>query len=60
MAASAILKMVEDAFYNRVFIIDAIVSNNDSTMRAFGESPRSEERRVGGVINKYLGNAEST
>ena len=34
MEASAILKMVEDAYYNRFFIIDVIVSNNDSTMRA--------------------------
>ena len=30
MEASAILKMLEDAFYNRFFIIDVIVSNNDS------------------------------
>ena len=32
MEASAILKMVEDAFYNNFFIIDIIVSNDDSTM----------------------------
>ena len=30
----AILKMVEDAFYNRFFIVDVIVSNDDSTMLA--------------------------
>ena len=34
MEASTILKMVEDAFYNRFFIVDVIVSNNDSTMWA--------------------------
>ena len=34
MEASAILKMVEDALYNRLFIIDVIVSDDDSTMRA--------------------------
>ena len=33
MEASAILKMVEDAFYNRFFIIDVIVSEDDSTIR---------------------------
>ena len=32
MDSSAILKMVEDAFYNQFFIIDVIVSNDDSTM----------------------------
>ena len=31
---SAILKMVEDAFYNHFFIINVIVSKNDSTIRA--------------------------
>ena len=34
MQASAILKMLEDAYYNRFFIIDVIVSDDDSTMRA--------------------------
>ena len=34
MEASAILKMVQDAFYNRFSIIDIIVRDNDSTMRA--------------------------
>ena len=33
MEASAIMKMVDDEFYNSFFIIDIIVSNNDSTMR---------------------------
>ena len=39
MEASAIMKMVEDAFYNRFFIIDAIVSDNDSTIRAVIKHP---------------------
>ena len=39
MEASAILKMVEDAFYNRLFTIDVIVSNNDSMMRAVLKHP---------------------
>ena len=39
MEASAILKMVEDAFYNLFFIIDVIVSNNDSTIRAVLNDP---------------------
>ena len=34
MEASAITKMVEDAFYNHFFIIDAIISDDDSTIRA--------------------------
>ena len=39
MEASYILKMVEDAFYNRLFIIDGIVSDDDSTMRAVLKHP---------------------
>ena len=39
MEASAILKMVEDAFYNRFFIIDVIVSHNDRTMVAVIKHP---------------------
>ena len=39
MEDSEILKMVEDAFYNRLFIIDVIVSNYDSTMRAVLNHP---------------------
>ena len=39
MEASAILKMVEDAYYNRFFIIDVIVSDDDSTMRAVLKHP---------------------
>ena len=32
MKASAILIIVEDAFYNKAFTIDAIVGDDDSTM----------------------------
>ena len=32
MEASAILKIVEDSFYNHFFIIDFVISNDDSTM----------------------------
>ena len=39
MEASAILKMVEDAYYNRFFIMYVIVSDNDSTMRAVLNHP---------------------
>ena len=39
MEASATLKMVEDPFYNRFFILDVIVRNNDSTMRAVLKHP---------------------
>ena len=44
MEASAILKMVDDVFYNRFFIIDATVSNNDNTMRAVLEHPSKSVR----------------
>ena len=33
MEASDILKMVDDAYYNHFFVIGAIVSYNDSTVR---------------------------
>ena len=39
MEASDILKMVEDALYNLFFIIYAIVSDNDSTIRAVLKHP---------------------
>ena len=39
MEASANLKMVEDAYYNHFFIIDVIVSDDDSTMRAVLKHP---------------------
>ena len=44
MEASAILKMVEDAFLNRFFVIDIIVSDNDSTMRAVIKHPSKGAR----------------
>ena len=39
MEASAILKMVEDAYYYCFFIIDVIVSDDNSTMRAVLKHP---------------------
>ena len=39
MEASAILKMVEDAYYNRFFIIDVIVSNDYSIVQAVLKHP---------------------
>ena len=39
MEAYAIFKMVEDAFYNRSFIVDVIVSDSNSTMRAVIKHP---------------------
>ena len=39
MEDSAILKIVEDAFYNKSFIVDVIVSDDVSTMRAALKHP---------------------
>ena len=39
MEASAILKMVEDALFNHFLIIDVIVSDDDSIMRAVLKHP---------------------
>ena len=39
MKAFAILKMVEDAFYNRFFVVYVMVSDDDSTMRAVLKRP---------------------
>ena len=39
MEAAAILEMVEDSYYNRFFIIDVIVSDDDSTMRSVLKHP---------------------
>ena len=39
MEDSAILKMVEDAYYNSFFIIDVIVRDDNSTMRAVLKHP---------------------
>ena len=47
MDADAILKIVEDAFHHRRFIIDVIVSNNDSTMQTvFNNSTRGDRVQV--------------
>ena len=54
MEASAILKMVEDPFYNNFFIIDVTVSDNDSTMRSVIEHPSKGSR--GQVIKSSKGN----
>ena len=48
MEASAILKMIEDAFYNRSFIVDIIVSDDDSKMRDVLKFP------LIGVRGKFL------
>ena len=39
MEAGEIMKMVEDVFRNRYFIIDVFVSNDDSTIRAVLNNP---------------------
>ena len=39
MEASTILKMVDDAFYKRSFIVDVIFSDDDSTMQAVLKNP---------------------
>ena len=49
MEASDILKMVEDAFYNRFFIVDVIVNDDDSTMQAVLKYPSIGVR--GKVLN---------
>ena len=38
------MKMVEDALYNRFFIIDFIISNYGSTMQAFLKHPSKDVR----------------
>ena len=56
MEASAILNMVEDALYNRFFIIDVIASDNDSKMRAVLNHPSIG---VGGqVLKTYKGKVD--
>ena len=39
MEDSTILKMIEDALYNRFFIIGVIVSDDDSTIRSVLKHP---------------------
>ena len=51
MEDSVILKIVEDALYNRFFIIDVIISDGDRTMRAvlkhpFKSLPRSSSEVI--------------
>ena len=53
MEASAILKMVEDDFLNRFFVIDIIVSDDDSTMQAVLKHPSKGAR--GQVLKKSNG-----
>ena len=51
MEDSAIMKMVEDALYNRFFIIYFIVSDDDSTMRAVLKHPSKGAR--GQVLRSF-------
>ena len=51
MEASAILKMVKYAYHNHFFIIDVIVRNNESTMRALLNYPFKGAR--GQVMKSY-------
>ena len=39
MEAAAIMTMVEDALHDSCFIIDVVVSNDDSTMRSVINNP---------------------
>ena len=57
MEASAILKMVEDAFYNRFFIIDVIVSDDYRTMRAVLKHPSKGAR--GQFLNSPKGKLDT-
>ena len=51
MESSTILKMVEDTFYNRFFVVDVIVSDNNSTIKAVITHPLIGVR--GQVVNTY-------
>ena len=53
MEASAILKIVEDVFYSRFFIVDVIVTDRDSTMRDVLNHPLIGVR--GQVLKKSKG-----
>ena len=53
MGDSAILKMVEDAFYNHFCIIDVIVSDDDSTMQYLLNHPSKVAR--GQVLKSLKG-----
>ena len=54
MEDSAILNMVEDVFYNRFFIIDIIVSDDDSMIRAVLKHPSKGAQ--GQVLKSSKGN----
>ena len=56
MEASAIMKMVKDTFYNCLFIIDVIFSNDYSTMRAVLKHPYKGAR--GQVLKSFKGNID--
>ena len=51
MEDSEILNMVEDAFYNRFFVIDGIVRNNDSAIRDVLKHPYKGSQ--GQVVKSY-------
>ena len=53
MEAGEIIKMVEDAFHYCCFIIDVIVSDNVSTMRAVRKHPPRGDR--GQVLKTSIG-----
>ena len=53
MEGSAILKKVEDAFYNQFFIVDVSVSDDNRTMRAVLNHPLIGVR--GQVLRTYKG-----
>ena len=53
MKASAILKMLYDAFYNRLFIIDVIIRDDDRTMQAVLKHPSKGAQ--GEVLNSSKG-----
>ena len=53
MEYPAIMRMLEDEFYNFFFIIDVIVSENDSTMRAVLKKPYKGARGQG--LKSYKG-----
>ena len=46
MEACDIMKMVEDAFYNLFFIVDVVVSDNDSTMQFVAKYPSKGDFRT--------------
>ena len=53
MEASYILKMVEDEFYNRFFIVAVIIRGNDSTVQSMLKNTSIGVR--GQVLNTYKG-----